>query len=164
MTSGKNTGRTVVLSLAVALSLIVLLVVAVLVFRDSSSQDSGAATTTVTAPSSTTTSSTATSTTTRSTPTSTHTRPTGEPGTVTYQFTGDGDVVGASYRSGNTMRIVAITGTPWQQKTTVDDRRARLTGIVIRGKITCLIMQGEDLIASSTSSGGPITCTATLPR
>ncbi|QRY62569.1 hypothetical protein JVX90_19755 [Gordonia sp. PDNC005] len=163
MSNGKNTGRTVVLSLVVALSLVVLIVVAVLVFGGESSPDNGAATTTV-APSSTTSSTTASTPTTTPTPTSTHTRPTGEPGTVTYQLTGSGDVVGVSYRSGSTMRVVAITGTPWQQKTTVTDRRARLTGIVIRGPITCTIMQGEELLSSSTSSGGPISCGATLPR
>ncbi|GEE01578.1 hypothetical protein nbrc107696_20240 [Gordonia spumicola] len=163
MSNGKNNGRTVVLSLAVALSLLVLIVVAVLVFRDTSSSDTGAATVTST-PSSSATSSSERPSTTSSTPTSTHTRPTGEPGTVTYQFTGDGDVVGVSYRSGTSMTVVVVTGTPWQQKTTVSDRRARLTGIVVRGRITCTIMQGEDLLASSTSSGGPISCAATLPR
>nr|WP_221246950.1 hypothetical protein [Gordonia humi] len=156
------------MSTVVGIALIALVAVAVFVVKDVTSTDEAAPQTTVVeVPSTSTTSSRTTTTsapTTPSTPESTHTRPTGEPGTVTYQLTGDGDVVGVTYRTGRRMQVVAVTGTPWQQKTTVVDRRAELTGIVVRGRITCVIMQGEDLLASSTSGLGPFSCRATLPR
>ncbi|MCF8609343.1 hypothetical protein L5G28_04095 [Gordonia sp. HY285] len=167
--SNRSTARTAVLSVVVFVALIALIVVAVLVVRDKTSSTSGAApaTTTVPATSESTRAPTSTTSTPASTPTtpeSTHTRPTGEPGTVIYQLTGDGDVVGVGYRAGSRSRVVVVTGTPWQQRTTVVDRRAEVSGIVVRGRITCTIMQGEELLASSTSGVGPFSCRATLPR
>ncbi|MCF8588777.1 hypothetical protein [Gordonia liuliyuniae] len=170
--SNRSTARTAVLSVVVIVALIALIVVAVLVVRDKTSSTSGAAPATTTVPATSestraptsTTSTTSTPASTPTTPESTHTRPTGEPGTVIYQLTGDGDVVGVGYRAGSRSRVVVVTGTPWQQRTTVVDRRAEVSGIVVRGRITCTIMQGEELLASSTSGVGPFSCRATLPR
>ncbi|MCF8608516.1 hypothetical protein L5I01_34715, partial [Gordonia sp. HY442] len=120
--SRPNTRRTVVLSIVTFLALVAVVVVAVLIVRDRTSSPESAAPTTVVVSSPTSTTSTPTSTSTStptSTPESTHTRPTGEPGSVTYQLTGDGEVVGVTYRSGNKKQVVVITGTPWQQKTTL---------------------------------------------
>ena len=36
-------------------------------------------------------------------------------------------------------------------------------GIVVNGTVTCNILHGEDLLASSTSRGGPIACRAEVP-
>lgn len=163
--SNRGTTRTAVLSTVVFLALVALIVVAVLIVKDKTSTDSTPPTTAVTAPTSTSASATSAPSPSPSTSEeSTHTRPTGEPGTVVYQLTGDGDVIGVTYRTGNSSRVVAVTGTPWQQRTTLTDRRAEIGGVVVRGKITCLILQGEELLASSTSGVGPFSCNATLPR
>ncbi|WOC12487.1 hypothetical protein [Gordonia sp. MP11Mi] len=164
--SNRNTTRTVVLSVVVFVALIALIVVAVLVVKDETSSTTGTApaTTTVPATSESKPPSSTTETPTSTTPEPTHTRPTGEPGSVIYQLTGNGDVVGVAYHSGGRSRIVVVTGTPWQQRTTVTDRRAEVSGIVVRGRITCTIMQGEELLASSTSGVGPFSCSAALPR
>ncbi|WP_132992470.1 hypothetical protein [Gordonia zhaorongruii] len=171
MSNGKNSGRTAVLSLMVLLALVVLVAAAALVFKESNSERTGAASTasstrsSITTTPSSETSTPTTSSTTPSTPSrSTRTRPTGEPGSVIYQLTGGGQVVGAAYRAGDSMRVAPITGTPWQRRATVRDKQAQLTGFVVRGTITCTIMQGEELLASSTSNGGPFACRATLPR
>lgn len=157
--------RTVLLSAVVVLGVIVLALVGFLVFRDSSAPLPGSDSA-PTAP--------ATSSTTETSPTSTsrtsaepRPQPTATsvaPGSVTYQLTGDGDVVALAYRNSSGRVLVAATGTPWTQRTTVADRDVELTAVVIRGPVTCTILQGDELVSSSTSHGGPLRCAGRLPR
>ena len=160
--SSSGRSRTVLLSVVVVLAVIVLGLVGFLVFGRASSSDdashTGPATTTrTTAPTSETTASSSTSSPTRTTPTV-------APGSVTYQLTGSGEVVGLAYRNDSGRVVIAATGSPWSNKTTASDRNVELTAVVVRGPVTCTILQGEELISSSTSSGGPLRCAGKLPR
>ncbi|AZG46355.1 hypothetical protein [Gordonia insulae] len=160
----KHTGRTVGLALAVLVALVVIVLVVVLIARGSGSDDGG---TTAGASSSSavrTESSRTTSTTTTTTEdTTTTTTPTVAPGAVVYQLTGNGDVIGIRFVSGNSSTVVAAAGAPWSQATTVGGSSAEITAIVIRGPVTCTILHGDKLLASSTSNGGPLRCAATVP-
>ena len=81
-------------------------------------------------------------------------------GAVTYQITGNGDVVALRFRKGNDFEIVAATGTPWSRQATVTGDAAELTAVVVRGPVTCNILRGDELLASATSNGGTLRCTA----
>ncbi|MAU81396.1 hypothetical protein VX037_14460 [Gordonia sp. Z-3] len=161
----KNTGRTVGLALAALGALVVLALVGVLIARGgtddgtdaSAGADSSSATTSTTEREDTTT-----STTTTTEDTTTTTTPTVAPGEVVYQLTGNGDVVGIRYLEQGSSTVVAAAGTPWSQAATVGGTSAEITAIVIRGPVTCNILRGEDLLASSTSRGGPLRCAATV--
>ncbi|MFC0316424.1 hypothetical protein ACFQNE_00160 [Gordonia phosphorivorans] len=157
--------RTMMLVVIVALALALLTVVGFLVFRPGASTESpGAATesTTAEASSSSTESTPSSAAPTSSTPD--HTRPTAAPGSVTYQFTGSGSVVAVGYKSADGDKVLAAAGAPWSVRTTVRGTSAELTAIVVTGTVTCTILHGEDLLASSTSSGGPLVCRAQLPK
>jgi len=162
----RDRSRTVLLSLLVVVALVVVVLAGFLVFR--SGDDSGdggpvAGATSETSETSEESTSPTTSETTSS-PTSTRTRPTGTPGQVTYQFTGSGNLVGVRYSTASGESLVAATGTPWSVRTSVGDAgQASLAGIVVNGTVTCNILHGEDLLASSTSRGGPIACRAEVP-
>ncbi|ALG87056.1 hypothetical protein [Gordonia phthalatica] len=162
--SGGRT-RTVLLSLVVILAVVVLGLVGFLVFgqqlNDPGSDQAATTTGTTTTPTTATTEETTTA---SPTPTSEHTRPTAEPGSVTYQLTGSGDVVALAFRTDNGREVVAATGTPWSNRTTVSDREVEMTAMVVRGVVTCTILQGDELVASSTSRGGPLRCAGKLPR
>ncbi|MFW0794242.1 hypothetical protein AAFP30_10555 [Gordonia sp. CPCC 205515] len=160
----KNTGRTVGLALAALAALVVVALVGLLIARGGN-KDNGnsAAASTTTTPSTTTTTSTPTTTTTTEEETTTTPPPTVAPGAVVYQITGNGDIVGVRYRSGDQFTFVAAVGSPWSQATTVTGGTAEMTAIVLRGPVTCNILHGEDLLSSSTSNGGPLRCAATLP-
>lgn len=160
--------RTAGLVLAVLAALAVVVVAAVLILNNSRNGGSGsvASSTASPPPASTTTTTTtteATTTTTEPTTTTTTTRQT-PAGSVVYQLTGNGDVVALQYRSGARSVIVPATSSPWSQSTQVDGGNAEVTAIVVRGPVTCTILQGEQLLASSTSRGGPLRCAATLPE
>ncbi|GAA1482042.1 hypothetical protein GCM10009624_24820 [Gordonia sinesedis] len=159
----KQSRRTAGLVLAIVVALVIVVVAAILVVNSSGGDGGSAApSTTSRAPSTTTTTTTTETTTTTTTtePTTTTARP--PAGAVVYQLTGNGDVVAISYRSGTRSVIVPTSGTPWTQSTQVDGGTAEITAIVIRGSVTCTILQGEQLLASSTSSGGPLRCAAQL--
>lgn len=161
--SGGRT-RTVLLSLVVILAVVVLGLVGFLVFGQQSNDpgsDQAATTTGTTTPPTATTEETTTA---SPTPTSEHTRPRAEPGSVTYQLAGSGDVVALAFRTDNGREVVAATGTPWSNRTTVSDREVEMTAMVVRGVVTCTILQGDELVASSTSRGGPLRCAGKLPR
>ncbi|MFW0788253.1 hypothetical protein [Gordonia sp. CPCC 205333] len=161
-----NTGRTVGLSLAIVLALIVIGFVGYRIASGGDSPNTAAvpseSTVTTDTPSETTESSTTESTTesTSETPTSTDPIPVGQ---VTYQITGDGDVVGLTYRTSGGNQFVATAGSPWQQTAKVSQGRAELNAIVIRGKLSCTISRGDEVLSSSTSAGGTLRCSATLP-
>ncbi|MGV9709365.1 hypothetical protein ACWDTI_01685 [Gordonia sp. NPDC003424] len=159
-----NNGRTIALALTALAALVVLALVGVLIARGNGNDDNGtaagassatSAATTTTRPSPTTT------TTTEETPTTT--TPTVPSGAVVYQLTGNGDIVGIRYRSGDSFTLVAAAGSPWSQATTVTGGTAEMTAIVLRGPVTCNILHGEQLLASSTSNGGPLSCSASVP-
>ncbi len=165
--NGPNTSssRTVLLVVIALLALALLIVAGFLVFRSgdratSSSEGTGSSTTTNSEAPSSTESSTSSK-----APTSTpdRTRPTAAPGSVTYQFTGSGSVVAVGYTSADGNQVVAAAGAPWSVRTTVRGGSAELTAIVVSGTVTCTILHGEDLLASSTSSGGPLACRAQVP-
>ena len=163
--SGKNTGRTIGLSLAIVLALIVIGFVGYrIVDGNGSSSDTTVAASTQTQESTPTDESTTTteSTTesTSETPTSTDAVPVGQ---VTYSITGEGDVVGLRYRTTAGSQFLAAVGSPWQQTTKVSQRRAELSAIVVRGKLTCTISRGDNVLSTSTSAGGTLQCSATLP-
>lgn len=163
---GTGRGRTVLLSLVVILAVVVLGLVGFLVFGQGPSTDPGAGQAATTETTRTTASSTTAETTTSasSSPTPEHTRPAAEPGSVTYQLTGSGAVVALAFRTDNGREVVAATGTPWSNRTTVSDREVEMTAMVVRGVVTCSIVQGDELVASSTSRGGPLRCAGKLPR
>ncbi|KJR06731.1 hypothetical protein UG54_12920 [Gordonia sihwensis] len=144
----------------VVLAVIILAAVGFLVFR-SGSPNSGTDRPSATPTTVTTTSEESETT---SSPKPTRTTPRVEPGSVTYQLTGDGDVVALAYRDSGGRVVVAATGTPWSAKTVVPDREVEMTAIVVRGPVTCTILQGDDMISSSTSRGGPLRCAGRLPR
>lgn len=160
--SGSGRGRTFLLSLVVVLAVIVLALVGFLVFGQNSSSDSDSSTTSTTNTVSPKPTETDEPTTESSTPT--RTTPTVAPGAVTYQLTGSGDVVALAFRTDSGREVVAATGAPWSNRTTVSDRRAEMTAMVVRGKVTCTILHGDKLISSSTSSGGALRCVGRLPR
>ncbi|WP_343287313.1 hypothetical protein [Gordonia sp. SID5947] len=149
--------------IAVIAAVVVLALVGILIARGSGSDDAeqtaGASSSSATT---TTASSTTTTTTTEETTTTTPT-PTVAPGAVVYQLTGNGDVIGIRYITGTRSAVVAAAGTPWSQSATVTGSTAELNAIVIRGPVTCNILHGRDLLASSTSNGGPLQCSAPLP-
>lgn len=155
--------RTVLLSVVVVLAVVVLALVGFLVFRQASSPSDDVSTAT---PATTTTRTTAPTSPTRTSSTTvpTRTTPVVAPGSVTYQLTGSGEVVGLAYRNHSGRVVVAAAGSPWSSKTTASDRNVEMTAVVIRGPVTCTILQGEELISSSTSSGGPLRCAGRLPR
>ncbi|MEE4022206.1 hypothetical protein V1Y59_03865 [Gordonia sp. PKS22-38] len=161
----KNTGRTVGLALAVLGALVVVALVGVLIARGGTDDSDGTAAGGSSSSTTTTTSaeSTTTTTTTTTTPEETTTTPPPEPpGQVTYQLTGNGDVVGIRYLNQGSSVVVAAAGTPWTQAATVAGSSAEITAIVLRGPVTCNILRGGDLLASSTSRGGPLRCAATV--
>ena len=153
------------LSVVVILAVVVVGLVGFLAFGQPSPNDQGAdhavptattarTTTTTAAPEETTVASSAPE----------RTTPTVAPGSVVYQLTGSGDVVGLAFRTDRGREVVAAAGSPWSNRTTVSDRAVELTAMVIRGPVTCTILQGDELIASSTSRGGPLRCSGRLPR
>lgn len=168
----RNRSRTVLLSLLVILALAVLVLAGLLVFRSldddggdgpAASGPSASTSTTDSASSTTTPSTTTSSTATSSSEPSGGSRPTAAPGAVTYQFTGSGNLVGVTYATTAGEKLVAATGAPWSVRADVGPGgRAAVGGIVVGGTVTCTILHGEDLLASSTSSGGPISCAAVL--
>lgn len=161
----KHTGRTVGLALAALAALVVVVLVGVLIARGSGSDGNNGTAGASSAPSTTTTTTTSRPTTTTTTEEATTTTPppTVAPGAVVYQITGNGDIVGIRYRSGAEFTFVAAAGSPWSQAATVTGGSAEMTAIVLRGPVTCNILHGQDLLASSTSNGGPLRCAATVP-
>ncbi|WP_050792876.1 hypothetical protein [Gordonia neofelifaecis] len=159
--SPSGRGRTVLLSLVVIVAVIILAAVGFMVFR-SGPADTAAPGSTSTPSAATTTSDTETSSPAPTTPTRTTT--TVPPGSVTYQLTGDGDVVALAYRDSGGRVVIAATGTPWSSQTTVSDRDVEMTAIVVRGPVTCTILQGDQLVSSSTAHGGPLRCAGRLPH
>lgn len=155
--------RTVLLTLVVVLAVVVLALVGFLVFRqppsgDSSTDAAPTTRTTATSPSPTTDDTTSAS------PIPTRTTPVVEPGSVTYQLTGSGDVVGLTFRTEKGREVVAATGAPWSTSTTVSGRKVEMTAMVVRGPVTCTILHGDELISSSTSRGGALRCSGKLPH
>lgn len=153
--------RTLFLVLTVIGALVVLVVVAALIFGGSGHDTPSSSPTTTTTVSATTRSTTV-PTTTRETTTEQTTRSTAAPGSVVYQLTGGGDVVGVRYRRGGDFAFDPVTSAPWSVSTSVDGSSAELTAIVVRGPVTCTIMQGGQLLASATSNGGLLRCAADL--
>ncbi len=160
----KNTGRTIGLAAAALAALVVLVVVGVLVARGTGNNGSSAGGASSSAPGTRGSSTLTTTTTTTTTEETTRTTSTVAPGAVVYQLTGGGDVIALRFRDGDGHTIVAATGAPWSQATTVTGGVADLTAIVVRGPVTCNILQGEQLLSSSTSNGGPLSCSANLPN
>ncbi|MFW0783093.1 hypothetical protein AAFP35_01110 [Gordonia sp. CPCC 206044] len=160
----KHTGRTVGLALAAIAALIVLILLVVLVTRDngdgSDEPAAGAASSTTT----TAQRSEPTTTTTTTEDTTTTTTRTARPGAVVYQLTGNGDVVAIRFRDGDQHTFVAAAGSPWSQAATVSGGRADMTAIVVRGPVTCTILHNGELLSSSTSNGGPLSCSAPVPN
>ncbi|MGW0035275.1 hypothetical protein [Gordonia sp. NPDC003376] len=163
---GGGNRRTLYLSIAALVALILVIGLAALVFKGRSGDNTSAASSTTSTPASSQASSTTSTGTTTSTTQETTTTPTSTvvAGSVVYQLTGNGDVIGLRYRSGGDSVFVAATGTPWSQHTRIDDGNAELTAIVVRGPVTCTIMQGTELLSSATSNGGPLRCGAQLPE
>lgn len=159
-----GSGRTVMLSLIALLALVILVIAGILVFRSTRSSGDGSAAASASSSADTTVSeeSTTTSTST-STSTSAPTRSTAAPGAVTYQFTGNGNLIGIRYTTSSGEQLVAAAGAPWSVRTTVSGGSAELSAIVVGGKVTCVIMHGEDELYSATSTGGPISCSASVP-
>lgn len=157
----KNTGRTVGLSLAIVLALIVIGFVGYLIVDKNRSPAPGVAIVSESATDSTTTSATTSSPTSTSTQTSTPTTPAVPVGQVTYKISGDGDVLGLRYRTGNSSQFVPAVGAPWSQVAQAGER-AELTALVVRGKVTCSIMHGDKVLSTSTSAGGTLMCQANL--
>ena len=83
---------------------------------------------------------------------------------MVYQLTGSGDVAGVRYRKGSEFAIDPVTSTPWSMTARVSGSTAELTGIVLRGPVTCTIMHGEQQLSSATSNGGLLRCVADLPN
>ncbi|NDK88913.1 hypothetical protein GYA93_04870 [Gordonia desulfuricans] len=161
---GGGNRRTLYLSLAALVALILVIGLAALIVKGEGDDTSATGSATSTVTSSPTTSTTSTSTTSPTTQETTTTPTTTVvAGSVVYQLTGNGDVIGLRYRSGGDSVFVAATGTPWSQNTRVDDGNAELTAIVVRGPVTCTIMQAGELLSSATSNGGPLRCGAQLP-
>ncbi|GAB91379.1 hypothetical protein [Gordonia rhizosphera] len=160
----KNSGRTIGLAAAALAALVVLVVVGVLVARGAGNDGSSAGSASSSAPSTRGSSTTPTTTTTTTTEETTRTTSTVAPGAVVYQLTGGGDVIALRFRDGDGHTIVAATGAPWSRATTVTGGVADLTAIVVRGPVTCNILQGEQLLSSATSNGGPLSCSANLPN
>ncbi|NMO02471.1 hypothetical protein HH308_14730 [Gordonia sp. TBRC 11910] len=162
-----NTGRTVALSLAIVLALIVIGFVGYRIIDGNGGSSSTTAATSSETTESTTEPTESTTESTESTTESTSTTPTSSDavpvGQVTYQITGDGDVVGLRYRTIGGSQFLAAVGSPWQQTTKVSQGRADMSAIVIRGKLTCTISRGDHILSSSTSAGGTLQCSATLP-
>ncbi len=153
------------LSLVVVLAVVVLALVGFLVFGQQSSGEPAASTSaTSTTPTTTSAPTTTDEQSTSAVPSPTRTTTTVQPGSVTYQLTGSGDVVGLSFRTENGREVVAATGAPWSTSTTVSGRRVEMTAMVVRGPVTCTILQGETLISSSTSHGGALRCSGKLPH
>lgn len=162
----KNSGRTVVLSLIIVLALVLLGLAGYLVYRSTSSTDengaavpgpTGVRSSEVAAPSSPDSPSS-------SQAPSSEAAPAGA-GPVTYRFTGNGNLIAVNYRGASGNTVLATAGAPWSvQATLAPGATAELTGIVVQGRVTCTITQGDTVLATSTSSGGPISCRAALPR
>lgn len=163
-TGGSGSGRTAMLWVIIALALALVLLAGYLLFASTrgADDDAGGAAP-VSSPTTTTSTTTSSATTSATTSTSEHTRPTAAPGAVTYQFTGGGSVIGIRYTDANGVHTLAGAGAPWSVRTTVDGV-AELTAIVVTGPVTCTILHGEELLASSTSHGGPIACRAAVPN
>ncbi|GAC50487.1 hypothetical protein GOACH_25_00230 [Gordonia aichiensis NBRC 108223] len=154
--------RTAILVAAIIAVIALIAVVAYAIVRNSGGND-GTAATTAPATTTLTTPPTSRQTTTQETTTEeTTTTTTNAPaaGAVTYQITGNGDVVALRFRKGNDFEIVAATGTPWSRQATVSGDNAELTAVVVRGPVTCNILRGEELLASATSNGGTLRCAA----
>lgn len=161
----KNAGRTIGLSLAIILALIVIGFVGYrIVDRNGSSDTTAATSSETTAEESTATESSTTESTTEETTSTPATGTDPVPvGQVTYQITGDGDVVGLRYTTSTGSQFLAAVGSPWQQTTKVANGTAAMSAIVVRGKLTCTISRGDNVLSSSTSAGGTLNCSATLP-
>lgn len=154
--------RTAILVVAIIAVIALIAVVAYAIIRSSGGDGDTVATT---APATTTVTTTPTTTTTEETTTeetTTTTTPAQAAGAVTYQITGNGDVVALRFRKGNDYEIVAATGTPWSRQATITGDNAELTAVVVRGPVTCNILRGEELLASATSNGGTLRCAAGL--
>ncbi|QKT08887.1 hypothetical protein HUN08_17980 [Gordonia sp. X0973] len=81
-------------------------------------------------------------------------------GAVEYKLTGDGDLIGVNYTDNGRNRIIATVRAPWSVSSTADGGDLRLTGIVVRGTVTCQIIVDGQVVTSGTSSGGPLNCWA----
>ena len=56
--------------------------------------------------------------------------------------------------------ICEVTATLSLRQATVTGDAAELTAVVVRGPVTCNILRGDELLASATSNGGTLRCTA----
>ncbi|MFT4044266.1 MAG: hypothetical protein QM673_14005 [Gordonia sp. (in: high G+C Gram-positive bacteria)] len=166
--AGRGGGiRTAVLAVTALVAIVAIVVVGyLLLHRSPGAEGDASAASTIPAPASATATTTA-----PHTPTTTSAEPpipaptrTVARGAVVYQITGNGDIVGLRYRTGTHFTLVAAAGTPWSQAVTVRGHNAELTAIVVRGPVTCNILRGEDLLSSSTSSGGLLRCVAVLTQ
>lgn len=157
-------GRTIGLALAALIALVVLGLVVVLVTRsgDGDSTSAASSSTTESTGPATTSETTSSSTTTTEETTSTTTT-TQRSGTVTYQLTGNGDVVALTFRRGpGSPTVIPATGSPWSQRVQLEGTRASLSAIVVRGPVSCAILADGEQLAAATSQGGTLNCTADL--
>ncbi len=82
---------------------------------------------------------------------------------MTYQLTGNGDVVALSFsKGGGAPTVIAATGAPWSQRVNVKGTTAKLSAIVVRGPVTCSILVDGEQLATATSNGGTLNCSADL--
>lgn len=143
--------RTVLLALIAGLAVLVLALAAFLVFtgpEDDEADDRAAV------PSR--------STTTSETTTSSSTPPTSA--SITYQITGNGNLVGLRYRDETGEKVVAATAAPWSVRVTLKPSSSvQLTAIVVTGPVTCNILYDGEPLATATSNGGPLSCQAQIP-
>ncbi|MFT4085600.1 MAG: hypothetical protein QM658_00345 [Gordonia sp. (in: high G+C Gram-positive bacteria)] len=157
--SGSGRGRTALLAILALVALVVVAGAAYLLLRGDGSDDAAVAP--VTATTSETTESSAPTTTTSSETSGTTTSTTTsvpQSGSVTYRFTGDGDLVGIRYRTSAGETVVAAASSPWSAKAELGSRGPVLSAVVVRGTVTCKILYDGKEIDSATSSGGQLSC------
>ncbi|MEO9326334.1 hypothetical protein [Gordonia aurantiaca] len=157
--------RTIGLVLVTLAAVVILALVVVLIGRASGGDDSptaaGDSSTTTATSAETTPSTTSTTTTTEETTSSPTT--TQRSGTVTYQLTGNGDVVALTFSKGEgAPTVIAATGSPWSQRVKLSGTKASLRAIVVRGPVTCSILADGEQLSTATSNGGTLSCSADL--
>lgn len=161
---GRNRGRTAVLSLIalLALGLVILAAFLVLGSRGGSDDSStaGAASSSSSSSAATSSSSKTTSSSTESSTTSSSKPAAG--GTVTYELSGSGNLVGLRYTGRSGDQVVAATGVPWSVRTEVSGGTAQVSGIVVGGRVTCTITVDGEVVSTATSNGGTLSCRAPL--
>ncbi|MEH3156701.1 MAG: hypothetical protein PGN29_15705 [Gordonia paraffinivorans] len=80
------------------------------------------------------------------------------PGQVLYQLSGNGQVLGATFASGTTLKVSPTLITPpWSVAATVDSDPS-LTAVVLSGSVTCTISRDGKVLTTATSSTGLLRC------